>query len=169
MRISVIFISFILISCFWCNAALAVFVKYIDRNGKNHYVNIDYNKIPAEYLDQVQDQLQKIEEQKQLKSKDNKPQNSVSPAGQQGTKVTPDKNTSIDVLVKADCIECSRLEVLLQANKIKYTKHELENSSVGQEFYKKNPDAQFPITKIGKKIIYGNNIYEIKNTLKPKE
>lgn len=42
----------------------AAFVNYTDTNGKVHYVNTDYSRVPEQYLNQVADQLKKIEAEK---------------------------------------------------------------------------------------------------------
>lgn len=41
------------------DAASAAIVKYTDENGKAHYVNTQYTKVPERYMGQVKDQLEK--------------------------------------------------------------------------------------------------------------
>ncbi len=157
---------------FFTTQADAAFVSYKDTSGKIHYINTEYTKVPDQYLSQVEDQLKKIEADKTKNNFINIPdQNINAPIGWMPNNIQSQEAENIakvvEVFYKTDCEECMRLRVRLDANKINYSLYDVENSSPGMEFYKTLPNTQLPITRIGKTIIYGNDINAIKNVLTP--
>ncbi len=155
------------------NSSEAAFVNYTDINGKVHYINTDYSKIPDQYLNQVEEQLQKIEAAKTKSSQINiLDPNKQPPSTTNGEElINQDKKTNplVEVFFKTDCKDCTRLQVLLEANNIKFSLYDVENSNYGIEFYKTQQNGQLPITRIDSKIIYGNDINAVKNALNPQE
>ena len=151
-------------------AAEANFVRYTDENGKMHYVNTEYNKIPEQYQDQVKGQLQAQNINSAASGT-----NPLNPYADQnvrnpGANNTPAPLTAQDrvaIYVKANCKECERLETVLQANQIKYLRYDVNTSIQGQEFYKTAENADLPITTIGSQMIPGNDIGSIKAALQP--
>ena len=142
----------------------AAFVKYIDRNGKDHYVNTDYTKVPEEYLYQVRNQINATNQSSSDTTDNSSDQNATIPLPE------PDdgEDTSlqaVEVFISANCKDCERLETLLQANKIEYMHYDVGSTSMGQEFYKTMGSTPLPITRIGDKIIRGNDINTIKKVL----
>ena len=57
-------IIFIILLFIVSSYAAADLVHYVDSNGKVHYVNPDYVKIPAQYMPQVKKQLEQIRKDK---------------------------------------------------------------------------------------------------------
>jgi len=167
MKISSIFLLVVVFVTCAVKAGEAAFVKYKDKDGKEYYVNTDYTKVPDQYLDQVRDQLQEIKE-KAMPAANITPdtpgknkQNLLSWTGNPSTFVTG----SVQIFVSSNCQDCQRLETLLQVNQIKYMRYDVEYSSMGKEFYKTMGSTQLPITRIGDKLIQGNNINAVKNVL----
>ncbi len=146
----------------------AAFVKYIDRSGKEHYVNTDYTKVPAEYQDQVRDQLNDATKN---------PADSIPNASNQIINAVPPKITDlpkpnlqkVEVFIAANCKDCERLETLLKANKIEYMHYDVESTSMGKDFYSTMQNETLPITRIGDRLIRGNDISTIKNVLETPE
>jgi glutaredoxin len=64
MNIRVVLLSIFLSAFLTAIQSDAAFVNYTDSSGKIHYVNTDYAKVPNQYLNQVADQLKKIEADK---------------------------------------------------------------------------------------------------------
>lgn len=231
----------------------AAFVNYTDSTGKIHYVNTDYSKVPDQYLNQVADQLKKIEADKiktlppipSSKTPTNSPKiddidivstatpitsqdrltrltnavntlqsNNVLPVsvninsgiinyidknGQRqivtaeslptvsteflpqidqqiiglekiALQIKSDQNLKknigpVEVFIKSNCPDCKRLEILLQAHKVKHFIYDVERSDLGIAFYKEMDNAPLPITRIGSKIIHGTNVHAIKQAL----
>jgi len=144
----------------------AAFINYTDVNGKIHYVNTEYGKVPDRYLSQVQDQLDKIKATPIPTAMTDPSQFSQNPQLNTFTYLNPNVNQSpVEVYVKADCKDCERLETLLQANQIKYMRYDVEYTSMGKELYRTMGNTALPITRIKGQIIPGSNINAIKSAL----
>ncbi len=164
MRIRFAFSFLLLTTLLPISYGQAAFVSYTDVNGKLHYINTEYNKVPDQYLNQVEEQLKKIENTK-IK---NTPEAAVEKSAIENPQ-PPTPELTVEVFVKTDCQDCMRLQALLEAHKIKYLVYDIKNSEKGIEFYKSTSNEKFPITRIGSKIIYGNDVLAIKDALKPKD
>ncbi len=145
----------------------ATFVSYTDVKGKKHIVNTDYNKVPDQYLSQVEEQLKKI---KNNTSEAVVPENPLLTNEQQtlpANQQSPTPHPEVEVFIKSNCQDCTRLLTLLDVHQIKFSSYDVENSQVGIDFYKTSGNAELPITRIGPSLIYGNDINAIRNVLNP--
>ena len=145
-----------LIFLFSSRMSAATMVRYIDVYGKAHYVNTKYSKVPERYLDQVQDQLE--EEKPEPVEKE--------PQKQENDTFTPaDVGVKVEVFNAGESEDCRKLEVLLRAFKIPYTKYDVNETDYGREVFS-SVGGKLPITKIGSKIFHGYKIRDIEKEMK---
>ncbi|MCK5215021.1 MAG: hypothetical protein KAR05_06675 [Candidatus Omnitrophica bacterium] len=134
----------------------ATIVRYIDVYGKAHYVNTKYSKVPERYLDQVQDQLE--EETPELVE--------AEPQKQENDTFTPaDVGVKVEVFTAGKNEDCRKLEILLKAFKITYTKYDINETDYGREVFS-SVGGKLPFTKVGGKIFHGYKIRDIEKELK---
>ena len=128
--------------------------RYIDENGTTHYVT-SKEAVPAQFRDQV-----------------DKPHNlpEVSKTGKtrfSNTKRHPASSSKkVEIFVTEWCHYCRKVEEFLKANKIRYTRLDIEKNASARRRYKKLGLSGVPATKVGKKIIRGANTRAILDALR---
>ncbi len=157
----------LLLSVSFITSGEAAFVNYTDIHGKKHIVNTDYNKVPDQYLSQVEEQLKKIENNKPVSVVPENAEQTTQPQNLSTIPTPQNLNTPVEVFVKSDCQDCTRLLTLLDVHKIKFSVYDVESSPAAIDFYKTLQNAQLPMTRVGGKIIFGNDINAIRNALNP--
>lgn len=149
----IIFLIVILGSILLANYGQAAMVHYIDESGKRIYINTDYAKIPDRYLDQVKDQLNMLEPSVENPT----PAPEINPASQAAAAPTPKEPPKVEVFVGLDCKECQMLEFRLRSQKIKYYRYDVHMHPYGKEFYAQHGGGTLPLTRIGDRVIEGND------------
>lgn len=134
-----------------------IFFYYDENNVKQPYSENDLNQIPERYLPQVDQQI--ISMENMLRHQMQQPPSNSNSIG------TRTEAPEIQVFVEDNCQDCTRLQILLNANKISYQTYDVNSSPIGKEFYKTMAPATLPATKIGAKIILGNDINAIKSSI----
>lgn len=147
----------ILLILTFCLTALAhaKIVHYTDADGKVHYVNTDFAKVPDEYYSQVRAQL---EVPKPVQTQDTKSLNSAKPADKKAKPV-------IFLTSSANCPVCPKLEGELRAKKIFYSRYDVDYNQKGRELHEQI-GGELPICLVEEEVIHGDNIQEILNALK---
>lgn len=122
-------------------------LSYRDNEGQQHPVLPENLKdVPEEYLPQIDAQIAELEKLYN-KSRDEKPFI---------------EGTPVEIYVKSDCPECEKLKESLTADKIDFIVYDVEKNNEGMAFYKTMNNAALPLTRIGSKILYGNDPYSVK-------
>jgi hypothetical protein len=135
-------------------------VHYVDENGKVHYVNTDYQRVPPQYSNQVQSQLRKdtpITDASPDEEQKEESQPTTEPAIEEVPSVSA---IDVDVFVSADCEECPRLLQELAIQKVSYHRYDVVEHSYGRRMLIQYPGA-LPFTKVGNLIIRGSNTKDI--------
>ncbi len=137
--------------------SLAEIVTYKDDQGRTHFVDSS-DKVPAEYKDQL---------------KDAKPLPTISRPGKAKyykTKkgdysVSRRRKAKVEVYVTSWCGYCKKLEKFLSANKISYSRYDVEKDPAAMKRYKELGGNGYPFTRIGDKSISGYSEGQIKSAL----
>lgn len=122
-------------------------INYVDNAQQNHPVTAEtLGSVPEEFLPQIDAQIENLERL----------------ATQIAEQKTLWPGTSVEVFIKSNCVDCTRLKTLLDIHKIKHLTYDVETSNQGMAFYQEMKDKPLPITRIGSKIIQGTDINSIK-------
>ncbi|MDP2654132.1 MAG: glutaredoxin domain-containing protein [Candidatus Omnitrophota bacterium] len=145
-------------------AAEAKIVHYFDDDGKIHYVNTDFSKVPDRYLPQVRPQLADEQPDKVLDAPSN---NAVLPPEEPAVKTkTPGSRGGGEVEFFFDirCPDCKKVEDLLQSLKIRYARFNVSRHPYGINFYRQE-SGDLPIIRAQGKVIHGADMDGIKKFL----
>lgn len=142
---------------FFIPCARADIAHYVDKDGTTHFVD-SAEKIPEEYRSQSQSQgeLPKISRsvpgRTKLYEKDH-----YAGAEAGGGKV--------EIFVTSWCPYCRALESFLKAQKITYTRHDIEKSAQAKMMYEELGGGGIPISRVGNKVLRGFNEAEFREAL----
>ena len=121
----------------------AKIVKYMDEQGKFHYVNTDFQSVPSEYQDQVRDQLptEATEEPGQDEQTTSQPGNAESSEDSTQTQETKSKDDNqqtilVEVFVSNPCPNCVLLETILRKYEVVYSRYDVNTTPYGNQKYK---------------------------------
>lgn len=148
--------------------ALAKMVSYVDENGKVHYVNTDYAKVPDRYLPQVQGQIPAEEQASEMLQPEEpaQPVQNPTPIPAENLKLQSlEKKPETKFFVSQNCPACLFAEGILQQQGLPYTKYFIDDGGVGQQLYLELQLTSVPATVIGEQIIYGANASGMSNAL----
>ena len=150
-------------------AVLAAIVYYYDEQGRIHYINTDYMKVPERYRWQVEEQLRRkglMDDNKKESRKEtvgSTEENETSSAGRSApASVDPFARQKVEFFTRPGCAECYRLEMLLRAHKIPYVRYDI--TCVGKECPRSPygiPSGTPPMTRVGDVVIQGKDIQKI--------
>ncbi|MCB0339953.1 MAG: glutaredoxin family protein [Bdellovibrionales bacterium] len=129
--------------------------KYTDSNGSTHYVDNPEN-VPEEYKDQV------------LAPADLPKITKVPSFGYEaeGSAVGPTSSAKVEIFIASWCPYCKQLEQFLSKQGIRYTRYDVEKSSIGKSIYNKLGGGGVPVVRIGETVIRGYNPDAVLATLK---
>jgi len=132
-----------------CGAAETEVFRYIDGNGRIHYVD-KLESIPAEYRKQVDNSppLPKISKVKAPHYATPAPPPVHEPQHLSKTK-------TVEIFVAAWCPHCRALEKFLKEKGIRYLRHDIENDTRSADLYKKLGGGGIPLVKIGSTLMRG--------------
>ena len=143
---------------FFLNSVHADVVRYTDAQGKIHYVD-SINKVPAEFRGQLNDAkpLPPINRERGFR---------FSPVADRAP-VPEERATQarVELFVTSWCPYCQQLEAALRANKVTYTRYDIEKSAEGKRKYDAIGGRGIPITKVGDSVIRGNNLQGVLSAL----
>lgn len=143
-------------------------VYYHDEQGKIHYVNTDFAKVPDKYMYQVIGQL---DEPKLTPAKE-EVEVSVSPTPANQPPEPKKQTASVKVYVSDTCGEaCSSFELALQVRNIVYQRVDITKDPEGKKLYEMTGGtAPLPITCVNvTKCLIGPNVVKFINTLQEVE
>jgi glutaredoxin len=126
--------------------------RYRDDSGNVHIVDSP-SKIPAKYRDGAN------------KIKAAPPPPSRTPSST-GTAASSKGQTRVEIFVTSWCGYCRKLESYLKANRIRYTRYDIEKNSTARERHKKLGGVGVPLVKVGSDVIRGFNPQAIQASLK---
>ncbi len=149
LRIFTVLAAQLLTSFLLAAAADAEVFKYVDGEGRTHYVT-DASKVPTEFQAQVDSphELPRINKVKSLSG----------PLPVRRLKSSsPSAGGKVEIFVTSWCPYCVKLEKFLKAKRIKFTRYDIERSKVGSKKYSEMGVQGVPIVRIGSTVISGFN------------
>lgn len=124
--------------------AAADVVRYIDHEGRTHYVE-GADKVPRQFRDQLKDQkpLPRINRSRNVLFKPSK-----------NTRYNSSKS-KVEIFVTSWCPHCRSLEEFLNKHRVRYTKYDIDRNSTGRKIHQQLGGGGVPVTRIGSKVVRG--------------
>ena len=164
-----IFLHLIVLSLLFAPVGQAAIVHYFDEEGKIHYVNTDYFKVPARYRDQVKDQLEpEVKAKKQVESggcKTCQEKNATITDEKQKDEKQKKEKPKVELFMRVGCKKCDRLDIILRANRIPLSRYDADTNPYGQQVYAEAGEPDLPLTRVGTDFVYGDSIHAVKRIL----
>jgi len=129
----------------------AEMVKYVDENGKIHYVDTDYGKVPDRYKHQIKAKEIKTEEVKE-EAKPEEASATPVPALTNPQAVTAPstvKAKSVEMFVNSDCPKCLLVQSALNNSNVVYTTYNIETDPEARKRYESLNTSVLPVLIIG--------------------
>lgn len=164
-RFSFALVVAITLLCNVSTSAVAEVFKYVDEEGRTHYVDSS-EKIPEKYRDQLKEQPDFPELSKVSAAPGYDNSGAADVSGDLNKVATTDA-PKLELFVADWCSHCRALEEVLKEEGIAYERFDIEKSPVGKRVYEELGKGGIPIARIdGRTIIRGNNPSQIKDALK---
>jgi glutaredoxin 3 len=129
-----------------CGVVSGEIFHYVDSEGKSHYVT-SADRVPSEYQTQVGSPA----------ALPNVSRGGAAKYNYQPTSPAKSIDSKVIVFVTSWCPYCKSLESFLTANKVPFTRYDVERDLKGAKLYKSLGVVGYPVTKIGKEVIRGFN------------
>lgn len=162
IKMAILLLAIISLSTLTVHARM---VYYHDEEGKIHYVNTDFAKVPEQYMYQVLPQLEQPEPPPE------QPETPNVPAAPIFVKNAPiKKKIELDVFIADGCDECTQLEVMLRSRKILYNRHDVNTDPLGRKLLEEQGQKlRLPLTTLKGKSVVGADIRKIVDMVKEEE
>ena len=128
----------------------AEMVKYIDENGKIHYVDTDYGKVPDRYKHQIKATETKQETKVTETTAPNVP---ALPVLQQMTTQQPPQIKSVEIFVSANCPKCMFIESIFKNANVKYSRYDINTDPAARKRYTELNVNAIPVIIIGSQVM----------------
>ncbi len=153
-----------------CASSEAKMVRYVDEQGKVHYVNTNFSKVPERYREQVEPKKTSTESPESPKENnpiDNPPSppKTTSPSPNNELSTSSPQDYQVEVLVNFDSLDCVKLVNFLESHNISYIPYDIQNSDIGRQKYNQVGKGEIPITIMGNEIVKGYDLKKVYNIL----
>ena len=154
-----IMLFIVLFSVSFTTPIFADIYKYVDKDGKSHYVT-NKDKVPAQYQNQLDESLdlpplsktEKVDWDKKIDTS-------------KTYEEKPAQTKKVSVYVAPDCSYCIQIEKLLKKHKVQYTRYDISSDTTGQKRFAYLEGTGTPLIEIDNEIIRGYDPDRVKSSL----